>query len=639
MRCARAALGLAAVLAAVAAAPAAAQAAVAPAPARTLDFLRVGPPGGPAGLPQIVDGAGRTTLLKGVNVDGIVDYWRGDLADSYPTDPSAYAAGACPADDPTVEGVRVCDFDFAQMRALGFDAIRLNLSWSLLEPSPGEISQLYLDRIAQIVGWAKQEGIYVVLDMHQDAWSKYIYTPPGQGCPAPLQATRGYDGAPLWASAHVSPVCALEGVRELDSAVAEDFQRLYSDLPAPDGVGLQEHYAAALTALARRFAGEPAVAGYEVINEPSPGFDAAPGVMDVSELFPFYGRMVDAVVRAVPRFRQLFFLEPNAERNLTDQPQALAPWSSFSRYRNVVYAPHIYTGVFTLDQEVTSHRFFPSETGYRSAITDAHNLGTPLWVGEFGNNPADDQTLLRTSYALQDKYGLGGTLWLWKENANDVNGAVFWGVYGRPFGPGVPQLARLAIVDRAYPLSLAGTLESLRYDDVHATVDLHASAPAVPAGDTQHATVLFLPQNDGGIVRTQNATVQVFERSPGVREAYVYPRGGRYRVYTTPAPSAAPVAPDSSACISRRTLRLALLRGRGVSVRSVLVRVHGRPVAARVTRAGARLVLVVRGTRRMRASVTIILRVRRGARGATRRLVLHRHYSPCTPGGHSHARR
>src|SRR5947209_15224215 len=145
--------------------PSAGAATVAPA----LSFLRAGPAAGPEGLPQVLDPNGRTVLLKGVNADGIVDYFRPDLATPYPTDPASYANGACPPDDPSVEGVPACELDFAQMHALGYSAIRLNLSWSLLEPQPGRIDRRYLNRIAQIVGWARAAGIYVVLDMHQDA--------------------------------------------------------------------------------------------------------------------------------------------------------------------------------------------------------------------------------------------------------------------------------------------------------------------------------------------------------------------------------------------------------------------------------------------------------------------------------------
>jgi endoglycosylceramidase len=363
--------------------------------ARDLEFLHVGSPSPKTGVPQIVDAHGRTILLKGVNVDGIVDYWDADeehppppekLRPPYPSDPRRYAGGRCPADNPRVEGVVVCRFDFDQMRPRGYNVVRLNLSWSLLEPRPGKISRTYIDRIAQIVRWAKRKRIYVVLDMHQDAWSKYVYTR-GEPCAGEFKAIRGYDGAPLWASRYTSPACALHGVRELDPAVAEAFQKFWLNSAAPDGVGLQDHYTSVLLALARRFHRERAVVGYELMNEPQPGFNAAPGESDATELFPYWGRAVDAVVSQVKGFRQLFFVEPNVERNVTDTREAPpAPWSTYSSYPNVVYAPHIYTGVFTADQETASQRFQPMDQGYQATMDDAKALGLALWIGEFGNN-------------------------------------------------------------------------------------------------------------------------------------------------------------------------------------------------------------------------------------------------------------
>jgi endoglycosylceramidase len=492
-------------------------------------FLRVGPAGGPAAVPQILDSAGREVLLKGVNADGLVDYFRPDLVAPYPSSPAAYAGGACPADDPSVEGVDICQYDFSQLAPLGYDVIRLNISWSLLEPTPGTIDKTYLARIAQVVSWAKRAGVYVVIDMHQDAWSKYVYTAPGESCVAPLEAIRGFDGAPSWASAHLTPACALGGVRELDPAVQEAFQKLYDDAKAPDGIGLQEHYAEAMLVLARRFSEEPTVAGYEIINEPSPGFNPLP---DATELFPFYGKVVNHVVANVPGFRRLFFIEPNVERDVTDQSAIVTPWSTYSSYPNVVYAPHIYTGVFTLDQRVASTRFFPSDGGYKSAISDAKALGLALWVGEFGNNPADDGTILRTSYELQDLYGLGGALWLWKENANDVNRAVFWGVYGPPFPPGTPEPSRITYTSRAFPLYTAGDLRSFTYDPASASFDLQAQSPPVPVGVRNLATVIFLPRAVSASVGVTGARLRTALRGDGSRIVYAWPIGGPYRVFT-----------------------------------------------------------------------------------------------------------
>jgi endoglycosylceramidase len=495
-------------------------------------FLHVGPAGGPAALPQIVDPGGRAVLLKGVNADGLVDYFRPDLMAPYPSKPASYSREACPPDDTTVEGVDICKYDFSQLGPLGYNVIRLNISWSLLEPTPGKIDQTYLNRIAQVVAWAKRDGIYVVIDMHQDAWSKYVYTAPGATCVPPFQAIRGFDGAPGWASAHVTPACALNGVRELDPAVAEDFQKLYDDAPAPDGVGLQEHYAEAMLALAQRFHEEPVVAGYEIINEPSPGFNAVPGGVDATELFPFYGKVVNHVVGNVPGFHQLFFIEPNVERDVTDHSAIVTPWSAYSSYANVVYAPHIYTGVFTIDQTATSTRYFPSDGGYKSAISDANALGLPLWIGEFGNSPADDNTILRTSYELQDRYGLGGALWLWKENANDINRATFWGVYGPPFPPGTEQPLRISYTSRAFPLYTAGVQTSFAYDPASASFDLQANSPPVPVGVRNLATVAFLPSAVSASVAATGARLRTVLRSDGSRIVYAWPLGGPYRVFT-----------------------------------------------------------------------------------------------------------
>ncbi len=486
--------------------------------ATRFEFLHVGSTGGPSQVSQIVDEHGRQVLLRGVNVDGLVDYWRSDLRTPYPIDPSRYAGGACPRDDPTVEGVVLCQHDFAQMRPLGYDAIRLNLSWSLLEPSPGHISTRYIDRIAQVVGWARRAGIYVILDMHQDAWSKYLYSTSADHCTAPYQPINGYDGAPQWASIHTKPVCALNGTRELDPAVEEDFAKFFTNAPAPDGVGLRVHFTRVIAALARRFRDDPTVAGYEIINEPT--YFALSGT-DASVLFPFYAKVIGGVIRRVHGFHQLFFIEPGAVRDITDRSDITVSWSSYSSFRNVVYEPHVYTRTFT-------PRNFPMDGGYRSAIADSQHLGLPLWVGEFGCSPSDTNTILRAHYQLQNQFGVGGALWLWKENANDINHTEFWGVYGPPFGPGVPQADRIRLTSGAYPLYTQGNLRALSYDPDAAKFSLDANSARVGRNDTTRATVVFLPQVVHGPVHAHGARLVVTRRIGGGRLAQLFPTGGDY---------------------------------------------------------------------------------------------------------------
>ena len=90
--------------------------------------------------------------------------------------------------------------DFADMAAQGFDAVRLLVSWSALEPERDVISEDYLNQVRSAVAGAKAQGLYVIVDMHQDAWGKYIASPPGTICAPGTSLANGWDGAPQWAT-------------------------------------------------------------------------------------------------------------------------------------------------------------------------------------------------------------------------------------------------------------------------------------------------------------------------------------------------------------------------------------------------------------------------------------------------------
>ena len=107
------------------------------------------------------------------------------------------------------------DAEFSQIRALGFNVIRLLLMWEAIEPvQRGQYDKAYLDYIRKIVLKAKEHGIYVLMDMHQDMFSRHLkvkFNPnPRYGKPGSLEyqmlalgkdnteAVQG-DGAPKWA--------------------------------------------------------------------------------------------------------------------------------------------------------------------------------------------------------------------------------------------------------------------------------------------------------------------------------------------------------------------------------------------------------------------------------------------------------
>jgi endoglycosylceramidase len=58
--------------------------------------------------------------------------------------------------------------NFAQM---GFNVVRLPISWANLERFKGWFDAVFLARyLDRDVQWAKKYGLYVVLDMHQWPW-------------------------------------------------------------------------------------------------------------------------------------------------------------------------------------------------------------------------------------------------------------------------------------------------------------------------------------------------------------------------------------------------------------------------------------------------------------------------------------
>src|SRR5213078_206615 len=71
------------------------------------------------GSPAIVDAGGRQVLLRGANTSQLGDYYRVS-PDLRPTEP-------------------LRKVDFQRMSQLGFDVVRVVLSWSKLEPHRGQL--------------------------------------------------------------------------------------------------------------------------------------------------------------------------------------------------------------------------------------------------------------------------------------------------------------------------------------------------------------------------------------------------------------------------------------------------------------------------------------------------------------------
>ena len=184
---------------------------------------------------RFVDAQGRQVLLRGVNV-GDKSAKRGYIADLSPE-------------------------DFARLRAWGMNCLRFMIFWDGVEPEPGVYDDAYLGRVAEQVQWAADAGLWVILDMHQD-----LYGP----------AIRGGDGAPAWATLtdglpHGHIPGAWASAYTCSPRLQRAFDHFYGNTPGPDGIGLRDRFAAAWRHVAERFKTNPAVIGYDLLNEPAMG--------------------------------------------------------------------------------------------------------------------------------------------------------------------------------------------------------------------------------------------------------------------------------------------------------------------------------------------------------------------------------
>lgn len=225
---------------------------------------------------------------------------------------------------------------FAALREWGFNVVRFGVIWDGLEPEPGVYDEAYLARLDQHIAWAREAGLLVFLDMHQDLYS-VLYS----------------DGAPEWATlTDGAPHVDLGGVWSdayfTSPAVQVALDNFWSNALAPDGIGLQDHYARMWAHLAQRYADEPAVIGYDIMNEPFPGSAGvqAQGAMfaRAAELLatvaPSLGDSVEALMEqwltAEGRFAILQHL-----RDVTLYTQIIDVTESiFAAFEKTQYLPH-----------------------------------------------------------------------------------------------------------------------------------------------------------------------------------------------------------------------------------------------------------------------------------------------------------
>ena len=228
--------------------------------------------------------------------------------------------------------------DIALLHRAGFNAIRVPMHYSLFESDDADGFRL-LDRL---ISWCHAEGLYVILDLH---------AAPGGQTGANIDDSAGYP----W---------------------------LYQ---SPQE---QEHLVAIWRRLATHYGNEPAVLGYDLLNEPIPHFPKLAPLN--SSLEPVY-KKVAAEIRKVDTHHILFL--------------GGAQWdSNFS----------VFGKPFDANVAYTFHKYWtaPDESVIRDYIDFRERYDVPIWMGESGENTDD---WIAQFVKTREKNNIGWAFWPYKK--------------------------------------------------------------------------------------------------------------------------------------------------------------------------------------------------------------------------------
>jgi endoglycosylceramidase len=426
---------------------------------------------------EIRDTHERQVLLRGVNVTS--------LTDQYQVNPRL----------PAVVPLR--PRDYRRMEGFGFNVIRLAVNWSSLEPERGQINPDYIQRIAAVVDNAADHGMYTIIDMHSAGWGKHPTSKPGEKCPTGLRPSHGWHGAPEWATfTDGKTTChdKLAGKRtEAVKAAWSNFWTNHAERDWADGLGIQDHLVGVWGELGRRFANDPNVAGYDLLNEPDPG-----NVED-DRLSAYDGEFDAGAIDAIRQgegeaggFSHMVFFEPNLTWTMAGLTTH-SPKPGFSSDTNLVFSPHLYgrdvhSTTRTIEQVRRELKRQARRTGRR-----ARAYGTPRWIGEWSFSIRDLNAFkkLRAHTRIQDSRGLGSAWWPWKlpcgapQMFDGLDPTPSHGASGNINATQCPSGERIplpngwrSIIARAYARYAPGTITDLRARGARFTLEGKSSCNA-----------------------------------------------------------------------------------------------------------------------------------------------------------------
>jgi endoglycosylceramidase len=388
---------------------------------------------------------------------------------------------------PAAQGFGKADVQF--LAEEGFDALRLGVDYSGIEPAPGQISAAYLAAVRSMVELLGRYGIRVLLSSDNNCYNARFG---GQGMPDWMVNT---DGLPPSTGTTGFPNCYTLN----DPAMDRAWDNFYANDPAPDGKGLQTHYDAGWAALAAALKGQPNVLGYDTLNEPwagSQGLTCANPLgcptFEAGPLTAYTARMASAIHAADPT--AIVFGEPELFFDFGVKT-ALGPFGSSGPS---AFSFHLYClpeSEYALNTEAEPECPTTDNTTLGYAINEGHAIGAPPFLSEFG--ATDHLTVLERVTDEADAYMLGWTEWTFYGAdpccARPDEGLVY-NISKPPDAANVKQ-AKLAVLVRPYPQLIAGTPLGWGFDRSTKVFTLrYSTTPVRRAIDSKAPTEVFIPQ-------------------------------------------------------------------------------------------------------------------------------------------------
>jgi len=273
--------------------------------------------------------------------------------------------------------------DFDTIASLGFNTLRLVVTWEFAQPDPppAPYNETYFRLIDEFIAKAKARGMNVIFDFGQFGWGRSV---------------GGNAGAPDWTVASECrdlPGPLPNAPPQASTSVGCAYFNFWEN-ESVDGVRIQDAYINLWRFVAERYKDEPAVSIYDLYNEPFGGA-IPPGPFEYQYLYPFYRRLAAAIRDIDPRHPVGF--QPEIFNSIGIPTPFVAPIG----IDNAIYVPHEYTAAYFLQ------RIDPAYTPAQGEITRAYFTKTTAEAGVFGT-----------------PHLIGETGWTRSTNADGVGGPI-----------------------------------------------------------------------------------------------------------------------------------------------------------------------------------------------------------------------